>query len=79
MVDSGGCSGFRYQFSLDTALQAEDLVFVEGEAVCVVDAVSWPFLEGASLDHVSTLAASHFTLSNPLARTGCGCGQSFSV
>ncbi|MEO0774749.1 MAG: iron-sulfur cluster assembly accessory protein, partial [Pseudomonadota bacterium] len=48
-VEGGGCSGFQYEITLD-APSADDLVLEgDGEKV-VVDAVSLPFLSGATID-----------------------------
>lgn len=51
-VDSGGCSGFAYQFTLEeeSAVEEEDLVFEEDGAKVVVDDVSLEFIEGATID-----------------------------
>lgn len=74
-VEGGGCSGFQYHFTFDTAQQADDLQFGD----VVVDEVSLQFVEGAALDYVATLGAAAFEIKNPLAKASCGCGNSFSV
>lgn len=80
VVESGGCSGFRYQFKTDTQVNAGDRIFTSEGVRCAVDDLSWPFIQGATLDYIETLSASYFTITqNPQAQTGCGCGQSFSV
>ena len=72
-VKSGGCSGFMYKFSL--VERAED-----DDEVCgrlVIDPVSAPFLDGATLDLKKDLMEEKFVIINPNATRKCGCGESF--
>ena len=77
-VEGGGCSGFQYEIALD-APKTDDLVLEgQGEKV-VVDAVSLPFLENATIDFTEELIGARFTIDNPNATASCGCGTSFSM
>lgn len=79
-VEGGGCSGFQYHFTFDLAEPAaEDRLFGSSEAPVLVDETSLQFIEGASLDYVATLGAAAFEIKNPIAKSSCGCGNSFSV
>ncbi len=78
-VSAGGCSGFQYTFGLEDAAQPDDLVIESGAAKVFVDPVSLDLLAGAELDWAEELIAAHFTVRNPQAVSGCGCGTSFSV
>lgn len=74
-VEGGGCSGFQYKLSWDEA-KTEDQVFSD----CVItDSISLPFLEGATVDYVVGLMGEDFKVTNPNAKSGCGCGTSFAV
>ncbi|HNQ92866.1 MAG TPA: iron-sulfur cluster assembly accessory protein [Alphaproteobacteria bacterium] len=75
-VSGGGCSGFRYDFSWDDAPKADDLTI---DDVVLVDEVSVPFLNGATIDYVVSMMGEQFKVINPNATSGCGCGESFSV
>ncbi|WP_426957247.1 HesB/IscA family protein [Muricoccus radiodurans] len=75
-VEAGGCSGFQYKFDLADAPEPDDLV-VAGRVF--VDPVSLDLLQGAELDWADELIGAHFTVRNPVATSGCGCGVSFSV
>ncbi|HEY8610231.1 MAG TPA: iron-sulfur cluster assembly accessory protein [Roseomonas sp.] len=75
-VEAGGCSGFQYKFDLIDAPEADDLV-IEGRVF--IDPVSLDLLRGAVLDWADELIGAHFTVKNPVAVSGCGCGVSFSV
>jgi iron-sulfur cluster insertion protein len=78
-VTGGGCNGFSYGFTFDDDV-AEDDAQVERAGVCmVVDAMSYPYLEGSQVDYVEDLNGSQFIVSNPNAASTCGCGNSFSI
>jgi len=77
-VEGGGCSGFQYDIRLDEP-GTDDLV-IEGEGQkVVVDAVSLPFLENATIDFTEELIGARFTIDNPNVTASCGCGTSFSL
>jgi len=37
------------------------------------------YLQGATIDYKEETMGSQFVISNPNAKTSCGCGSSFSV
>lgn len=78
-VDGGGCSGFQYRFGFDEYCADDDLAVENCGVTLVVDPLSLPFLEGATIDYVESLAGSSFQVRNPNAQSSCGCGTSFSV
>ena len=81
-VDGGGCSGFQYAFSLDTAAGAgpRDRVFEREGARVVVDDVSFEFVKGATVDYVEEMIRSSFAIAeNPNSDGSCGCGVSFAA
>jgi iron-sulfur cluster insertion protein len=78
-VSGGGCSGFQYGFSFDTAVNEDDHLFARDNAKMVVDDTSLDLLAGAEVDYVEDLMGSYFKINNPNASSSCGCGASFSV
>ncbi|HEY3639312.1 MAG TPA: iron-sulfur cluster insertion protein ErpA [Rhizomicrobium sp.] len=78
-VTGGGCSGFQYNFVIETEKLDDDLVLERDGAVVLVDPVSLDFLKGAELDFVDDLIGAAFKLNNPNATSSCGCGTSFSI
>jgi iron-sulfur cluster insertion protein len=75
-ITGGGCSGFNYGFTLEADKEEDDFVIDN----LVVDAMSMQYLEGATLDYITDrLQGSQFVISNPNAKSTCGCGSSFSV
>jgi iron-sulfur cluster assembly protein len=76
-VYSGGCSGFRYGMMLEDQPTPED-VTVESRGIKVyVDQQSTQYLMGSEIDYLDTLMGAGFTVNNPNAVSGCGCGSSF--
>lgn len=76
-VYSGGCSGFRYGMMLEDQPTPED-VTVESRGIKVyVDQQSTALLSGSEIDYLDTLMGAGFTVNNPNAVSGCGCGSSF--
>jgi iron-sulfur cluster insertion protein len=78
-VDGGGCSGFQYRFDLVAGQEPGDLVIDGPGAQVVVDPVSLPYMAGSELDFVDDLIGAQFKVKNPLAKSSCGCGTSFSL
>ena len=77
-VRGGGCSGFEYEITLDAPAE-DDLVLESGGQKVVVDEVSLPFLENATIDFTEELIGARFVIENPNATSSCGCGTSFSI
>jgi iron-sulfur cluster assembly accessory protein len=78
-VMPGGCSGFKYEMSIDEAAASDDIVFDYEGVRLFVDPFSSQYLNGVKIDYVSTMQSSGFAFENPNASGGCGCGTSFSV
>jgi iron-sulfur cluster insertion protein len=83
-VMGGGCSGFRYDFALkdilEDKLSADDFkIEHEKNAILAIDEVSLGFINGSEIDFVEDLGSSYFKVTNPNAKSSCGCGDSFSV
>ncbi|HKI57727.1 MAG TPA: iron-sulfur cluster assembly accessory protein [Trueperaceae bacterium] len=76
-VKSGGCSGYQYGMAIDDRRLEGDRVFESLGVRLVVDARSWPLLEGSQVDYVENLMGGGFQVTNPNATSSCGCGHSF--
>lgn len=77
-VIGGGCSGFQYRFEMAKANEG-DIRIQQGEAELVVDKRFLPYLAGAEVDYVEEMIGASFQVKNPNAKSGCGCGTSFSL
>ena len=77
-VQPGGCSGLVYQLYFDERYLDGDMVRdFEGVEV-IVDRMSTPYLEGATIDFADTIEKQGFTIDNPNAKGSCACGDSFN-
>jgi len=77
-VQGGGCSGFSYGFTFDEVQNEDDFDFNYEEVRVLVDAMSMQYLQGSSIDFREDVMGSSFVINNPVAKTSCSCGSSFS-
>ena len=77
-VQPGGCSGLVYQLYFDERTLDGDLVVDFGGVEVVIDRMSAPYLDGASINFADTIEKQGFTIDNPNAGSSCACGDSFS-
>lgn len=75
----GGCSGFEYEMGFDDETEETDNIFETDGVRVAIDELSYPYLDGSTLDFNSGLNATGFSIKNPNAAGSCGCGQSFTV
>ena len=78
-VTGGGCSGFQYGFKFDDIPAGDDDVLDCGVFNILLDSLSYPYLYGSTLDYIEDLSGSRFLITNPNAKTTCGCGESFTI
>jgi len=76
-VQPGGCSGLRYQLFFDERNLDGDVVSDFDGVSVVVDRMSVPYLNGATIDFVDSIEKQGFTIDNPNATGSCACGDSF--
>lgn len=77
-LKSGGCAGFQYDFSCDSAARKGDHLFEHNGAQVVLDDKALLYLRGAELDYSSDLFSSYFKVNIPLESDlhSCHCGKS---
>ena len=78
-VKGGGCSGLSYNLEFDTEIGPHDKVFEVDGVKVAVDAKSYLYLNGTTLDYVTQGFTGGFTFVNPQAKSTCGCGSSFTA
>jgi iron-sulfur cluster assembly accessory protein len=76
-VQPGGCSGLIYQLYFDERLLDGDATAAFDGVEVVVDRMSVPYLDGATIDFEDTIQKQGFTIDNPNAQGSCACGDSF--
>jgi len=77
-VQGGGCSGFQYGFTFDEKKDG-DAVIQTGGIEVVVDPQSATYLKDSKVDFVEDMRGAGFSVTNPNASGGCGCGKSFNA
>jgi iron-sulfur cluster assembly protein len=79
-VVGGGCSGFQHKLDLDPQISEKlDEVYDFHGVPVVVDKRSLMYLDGATVDFHDDLNKRGFSITNPQAKSTCGCGSSFSM
>ena len=79
-VQGGGCSGFQNKLDLDAKYDEKtDHKFDFHGIEVVVDKRSMLYLSGAVVDYHTDLNKKGFTITNPQAKSTCGCGSSYSM
>jgi iron-sulfur cluster insertion protein len=79
-VVGGGCSGFQHKLDLDQTINEKlDEQFEVNGVDVVVDKRSMLYLDGVVVDFHDDLNKRGFSVTNPSAKTTCGCGSSFSM
>lgn len=78
-ITGGGCSGFQYGFTFDTAINDDDTSVEKHGVQLLIDSMSFQYLVGAKIDYLEDLSGARFVIENPNAASTCGCGSSFSM
>jgi iron-sulfur cluster assembly accessory protein len=78
-VQPGGCSGFKYSLLIEDQPAEDDTVISHEGFKVLVDPFSMQYLNGVTIDYVTSMQGSGFTFKNPNSTGGCGCGSSFSA
>ena len=68
-VNGGGCAGFSYKWDY---LDSYDNSYT-------IDKVAEMYIMGSEIDYTTELSGSFLKINNPLTKSSCGCGESFSV
>ena len=77
-IESGGCSGLQYGMVFDEKREGDHTTEFHGVSV-LVDNVSAEYIRGAVVDYSDALTGGGFKISNPRAKSSCGCGKSFEA
>jgi iron-sulfur cluster assembly accessory protein len=77
-IESGGCSGLQYGMVFDERREGDFALEFHGVPV-LVDNVSAEYLKGSVVDYSDSLTGGGFKISNPRAKSSCGCGKSFEA
>ena len=75
-VKGGGCAGFEYEWTFEEEEGKDDVIVKD---ILLIDRVNELYLMGMNLDYKKEIWGSNFEFKNPMAKSSCGCGTSFSV
>lgn len=78
-VAGGGCQGLQYGMVFEEQANPDDTVIETHGVKIFVDPQSAPMLRGAQVDYIDSLQGSGFSITNPQAKSSCGCGHSFNA
>ncbi len=73
-----GCAGLTYGFDVTSDVEEDDTIIEQDTVTVVIDSDSLPYIKGSVVDFVETITGSRFDISNPNAKSSCGCGDSFN-
>jgi iron-sulfur cluster assembly protein len=74
----GGCSGFEYVLDFASEKLDSEEAFTQNGVTVLVDRSSLSRLIGCEIDYQDGLNSAGFKISNPNAKSSCGCGSSQS-
>lgn len=81
-VTGGGCAGYQYKLGFKNRTEVDPLnetTFTFDGLDAVVHNKAMLFIEGTTVDFYEGLDRRGFVFDNPMAKKGCGCGNSFNV
>ena len=78
-ISGGGCSGFQYDFDMDSKFDDNDFTIPAGDITVAVDKQCMELINNGEIDFINSLTGQYFVINNPNATASCGCGSSFSV
>ena len=77
-VQGGGCSGLSYLLGFDKPKEQDEIFDLDGVSL-IMDKKHAMYVMGMEVDFQDGLNARGFVFNNPLAKSTCGCGSSFSA
>ena len=86
-LKGGGCAGFEYfwepaddeLYAKNGSPQIDEMIDLGDDKKLVVDGSGLMYLIGSEIDYKSDFVSSQLVVSNPMAKSSCGCGTSISV
>jgi iron-sulfur cluster assembly accessory protein len=86
-LKGGGCAGFEYfwepaddeLYAKNGSPEIDEMISVgEGKSL-IVDGSGLMYLLGSEIDYKQDFVSSQLVVTNPMAKSSCGCGTSISV
>jgi len=74
-----GCTGMAHTFEIADEIRPTDHSFESHNALILINADSFEFLDGSHIDFVTEGLKQAFKFDNPSVESECGCGESFNL
>ena len=86
-LKGGGCAGFEYfwepadeeLYSKHGDPKLDEFIDLGDDKKLVVDHTGIMYLLGSTIDYKTDFVSSQLVVSNPMAKSSCGCGTSIAV
>ena len=78
-VNSGGCSGFTYDWQLTSKKEEGDYIIDLDSGNLLIDNISILYLQGMTIDYKKDIFGQRLMIDNPNVKSMCGCGESFQM
>ena len=77
-IKGGGCAGFEYKWDVieNNKIEQGSEIIESNNGKLVVDPTSIMFLVGTEIDYETEIFGQMFKITNPNAKSACGCGTS---
>jgi iron-sulfur cluster assembly accessory protein len=80
LVKGAGCAGFKYDWQfVETADDDDYLHTLSEENFLVIDPFTISMLQGSTIELEDTPFSKTLNIVNPMAKSECGCGESFAL
>ena len=77
-VKGGGCAGFTYNWNAVDTVDDNDEIINLSNGKFAIDGVGLMYVMGTTIDYKEEVFGS-YSITNPNAKSSCGCGESFGV
>ena len=78
-VKGGGCAGFTYNWNAVDTVDDNDEIINLSNGKFAIDGVGLMYVMGTTIDYKEEVFGSYMSITNPNAKSSCGCGESFGV
>lgn len=75
-IETGGCAGYRYNWSLDSRSPGDFIVHIEEHSL-LISRTDLVYLRGSLIDYIDDRYNARWSIENPIAER-CGCGESIT-
>lgn len=86
-LKGGGCAGFEYfwepadeeMYAKNGTPDRDEFIELGEDKKLIVDCTGLVYLLGSTIDYKTDFVSSQLVVTNPMAKSSCGCGTSIAV